>query len=119
MGNEVVECGQAQGDQLGIDVGRGDAGDRKTSSGVDLDDLTRVDDLVGLIREEVYEKPAMRGCQHDSLPNRGGSRGKHVQINSRETSVRMNSNKAGSWIPHFVNEAGWILSSNASGGRGE
>lgn len=65
VGDEVIESGQAQRDQLGIDIGGGDAGDRMTSSRVDLDNLTRVDDLVGLIREKVCWTP-VRGCQYDS-----------------------------------------------------
>ena len=35
----------------------------------------------------------------------------YLQTSSRETSVRMNSSKAGLWTPQVLRDAGWTLSS--------
>ena len=53
VGDKVVQGGQAEGGVLGFDRFDRRGRDGLTGSGVDLDDLARVDDLVGLVGQKV------------------------------------------------------------------
>ena len=53
VGDKVVQGGQAEGGELGFDRFDRRGWNGLTGSGVDLDDLARVDDLVGLVGQKV------------------------------------------------------------------
>lgn len=60
MRDKVVQSRQAEGGELGLDGFHRGGWNGLTGSLVDLNNLTGVDDLVGLIRQEICQEKTRR-----------------------------------------------------------